>query len=308
MRIRPTHISVMLLSAVILLLPIVLHVPNPYGNAVVQEVHETSHTVLFFLAQMVFLIIVRRRRPHWPLVPLMLATALLATVIGGLIEIIQPYFNRSRSWEDLGRDVLGIVAACGVFYGFYCRSKTTKALAWGAALMVLVVAFTPLAKAWQRQWVRDQAFPLLTNFDTPAMRYHIGRTEYARIRFVEAPEQWQDNQSTVLQVIMPKDTRWSGFALYHPAPDWHGYEQLRFAVFSALEKPTRIAVNIYSVQSGSKVLRYRAFDVQPGLNEFVFDLSKGAPPLRGQHINRLLWYSIAPERDVTLFFDDITLR
>lgn len=307
MRIRRTHVSVMLLSAVILLLPIVLHVPNPYGNPVVQEVHETSHTVLFFLAQMVFLIIVRRRRSHWPLVPLMLGTALLATVIGGLIEIIQPYFNRSRSWEDLGRDALGIAAACGMFYGFYCRSKAAAGLAWLTAVLVLAVAFTPLANAWQRQWLRDQAFPVLTNFDTPAMRYHVGRTEYARIRFVEAPAQWQGNRSTVLEVTMPKATRWSGFALYHPVPDWQGYEQLTFAVFSQSDKPTRIAVNIYSVESGSKVLRYGAFDVKPGLNELALDLTKDTA-LHAQHINRVLWYSIAPERDVVLFVDNIVLR
>lgn len=307
MRIRRTHVTVMLISAVILLLPILLHVPNPYGNPVVQEVHETSHTVLFFFAQLVLLVIARRRRPAWPLWWIMLGTALLATVIGGLIEIVQPYFKRSRSWEDLERDVLGIAAACGVFYSIHCTRRIHKGIALGVTAAVLAVAFAPLATSWQRQWLREQAFPLLTDFDSAVMRYNIGRTEYARIRFVAAPEQWPGNQSTALEVVLPKDTRWSGFAMYHPVPHWRDHQSLVFEVFSPSAKTTRIAVNIYSVESGSKVLRYQAFDVQPGMNEFVFDLSKGTP-LYGQHINRVLWYSIAPERDVTLFFDNIRLR
>ena len=307
MRIRRTHVTVMLISAVILLLPIVLHVPNPYGNPVVQEVHETSHTVLFFLAQLVLLVIARRRRPEWPLWWIMLATALLATVIGGLIEVVQPYFKRSRSWDDLGRDVLGIVAACGVFYGVCAKRQISRWIALGLTAVVLVVAFMPLAKTWQRQWLREQAFPLLTDFDSAAGRYNVGRSEYARIRFVDAPQEWQDNSTTSLEVLMPKDTRWSGFALYHPVPHWRNYQRLAFEVFSPATKTTRIAVNIYSVESGSKVLRYQAFDVEPGLNQFAVDLTKDGP-LYGQYINRVLWYSIAPERDVTLFFDNIRLN
>lgn len=306
MRIRRTHVTVMLISAVILLLPIVLHIPNPYGNPVVQEVHETSHTVLFFFAQLVLLVIARRRRPAWPLLWIMLGTALLATTIGGLIEVVQPYFKRSRSWDDLGRDVLGIAAACGVFYGIHAKRRIDRGIALGLSVAVLVVAFTPLTKTWQRQWLREQAFPLLTDFDSPAMRYNVGRTEYARIRFV-TPEQWEGNSSTSLEVLMPKDTRWSGFAIYHPVPHWRNYRRLAFEVFSPSTKATRIAVNIYSVESGSKVLRYQAFDVEPGLNQLAVDLT-GDGPLHGQYINRVLWYSIAPERDVTLFFDNIVLR
>jgi VanZ family protein len=307
MRIRRTHVTVMLISAVILLLPIVLHIPNPYGNPVVQEVHETSHTVLFFFAQLVLLVIGRRRRPEWPLWWIMLGTALLATTIGGLIEVVQPYFKRSRSWDDLGRDVLGIAAACGVFYGVHVKRRACQTVAFGLTTAVLVVAFMPLAKTWQRQWLREQAFPLLTNFDSAAMRYNVGRTEYARIRFVNAPEPWQSNRSTVLEVLMPKDTRWSGFALYHPVPHWRNYRYFAFEVFSPSTKATRIAVNIYSVESGSKVVRYQAFDIEPGLNQLAIDLTRDGP-LHGQYINRVLWYSIAPERDVTLFFDNIVLR
>lgn len=307
MIIRRTHVIFMLIAALILMLPIVLHVPNPYGNPVVQEVHETSHTVLFFIAQLALLLIVRRRRPDWPLLVVIAGTALLTTAIGGLIELIQPYFKRSRSWDDLWRDVLGIIAGCGVFYCFYSRQWVLRGVALAAAGVTLTVAFTPIAKTWHRQWLQGQSFPILADFENPLLRNWIGRTEYARIRVGAAPAEWADNHSEVLEVLMPKDTRWSGFTLYHPVPHWDGYRGLRFEVFSNSSKPTRIAMNIYSVASGQKVLRYHAFTVQPGFNEFAADLRDGAPPIEGQYISRILIYSIAPDRDVTLFFDNIRL-
>jgi hypothetical protein len=307
MRIRRTHVLFTLIAALILMLPIVLRVPNPYGNPVVQEVHETSHTVLFFIAQLVLLMIVRRRRPAWPLWLVILGTAALATAIGGLIELIQPYFKRSRSWDDLWRDVQGIIAACGVFYCFSAKQWSLRGVGLAIAGVTLVIAFAPLGKAWQRQWLLHQAFPVLADFEDPLLRKWIGRTEYARIRVTPAPDEWADNHGDVLEVFMPKDTRWSGFTLYHPVPHWRGYRNLHFDVFSTSNKSTRIAMNIYSVASGNKVLRYYAFTVEPGLNTFTADLHDGAPPVEGQYISRLLLYSIAPDRDHTLFFDDIRL-
>lgn len=307
MRIRRTHITFLLVVALILMLPLVLRVPNPYGNPVVKEVHETSHSVLFFFGHLVLLMMVRQRRRMWPVLPMIAGTALLSTAIGGLIELIQPYFQRTRSWDDLARDVWGIVAACGVFYCFYTRSRSAKGVALTLTAVVLVVAFTPLAKTWHRQWLRDQAFPVLADFEDPLLRPDLGRTEYARIRFGTAPEEWEGNQSEVLEVFMPKDTRWSGFTLYHPVPHWRGYDQIAFEVFSVSDRPTRIAMNIYSVESGNKVLRYHSFGVEPGFNEFVVNLKDGKS-VEGQYISRILWYSIAPDRDVTLYFDNIRLQ
>jgi len=307
MRIRRTHITFLLVVALILMLPLVLRVPNPYGNPVVKEVHETSHSVLFFFGHLVLLMMVRQRRRMWPVLPMIAGTALLSTAIGGLIELIQPYFQRTRSWDDLARDVWGIVAACGVFYCFYAPNRPMKGASLALAAVALVAAFTPLAQTWQRQFLRDQAFPILADFENPLLRRDLGRTEYARIRFGTAPEGWVGNQSEVLEVFMPKDTRWSGFTLYHPVPHWRGYDQIAFEVFSVSDRPTRIAMNIYSVESGNKVLRYHSFGVEPGFNEFVVNLKDGKS-VEGQYISRILWYSIAPDRDVTLYFDNIRLQ
>ena len=74
MRIRRTHITLTLISVLLFLFPLVLHVPNPYGNPVIQEVHETSHTILFFFAQLALMVVVRRCRSEWSLVWVVLGT------------------------------------------------------------------------------------------------------------------------------------------------------------------------------------------------------------------------------------------
>lgn len=309
MRISRTHIAVAAISVGILLLPIILHIPNPYGNPVIKEVHETSHTVLFFFAQLALMVIVKKRRPEWRLASIMLGTALLTACLGGAIELVQPFVNRSRSWNDFGRDLWGIIAASGLYYGWRLRRRAAliKGAAITVSLLALVLAFTPLLSEMRKQWLRDRAFPMLMDFETPALRQKIGRTEYGRIKFGPAPEGWTGNRSQVVEVTMPKATRWSGFTHYHPVPNWKGFRQLTFEVFSPDEKPTRIALNIYSPESGDKVLRYHAFDIHQGENQLTVDLTT-APLLEGHHINRLLWYSISPERDVTLYFDNIRLQ
>lgn len=309
MRISSSRLAIALISSGLLLLPILFRIPNPYGNQVMQEVHETSHTILFFFAQLALMLIVQKRRPEWPLAYVMLGTGFACVCLGGLIELIQPYFQRSRSWIDLGRDVWGILAASGLYYGWQLprRAPLVRSAAIGVSVLALFIAFTPIADALYRQWVRDRTFPVLIDFDNKTVRRLVGRAEYGRISFVPAPPDWTGNETLTAEVIMPKATRWSGFALYQPTPDWGGFSQMSFEVFSPLEKPARIAMNIYSVESKNKVLRYHSFEVQPGLNKFSVSLTND-PPVRGHYISRILWYSIAPEQDVTLYFDNVRLE
>lgn len=308
MKFTRSRLAIVLVLGGILLLPILFRVPNPYGNQVMQEVHETSHTVLFFFAQLALMLIVHKRRPQWPLGYIMLGTALVCVFLGGVIELIQPYFHRSRSLKDLGRDIWGILAASGLYFGWQLprRAPLLRSLAIGVSFLAFAIAFTPIVTAAHRHWVRDKAFPLLMDFDNAEMRKSIGRAEYGRIKFVPAPADWEGNNTLTAEVLMPKDTRWSGFVLYNPSPRWTGFSQMAFEVYSPLEKTIRIAVNLYSVETRNNFLRYQTFDVKPGLNRFALNLGD-SEKLKAHYINRVLWYSITPERDITLYFDNIQL-
>lgn len=293
--------------ATLLLTPLALKVPNPYGNQLVRELHEASHTVLFFVVQLALLLYLRIKRPQWRLLHLMLGTTLLSLTLGGIIELVQPFFHRSRSWGDMERNLLGILGACATFYALKSRAGRRRSIAaMVLTLCVLLSAFHPLLQAAHKQALRDRDFPLLMNFDSPATRSYVGRTARAKVHFEAAPDQWQGNSSTVARVTMPGSVRWSGMVLYDPWHDWSHYQALRFEVFSPHKETVKIAVNIYSAENGPKILRYKSFEVLPGINNFRMELTTGAP-LAQHHITSVSWYSITEGRDLELYFDNMHL-
>lgn len=308
MRLSNARIEFVVVILFLITLPIALRIPNPYGNPLIQEVHETSHTVLFFFAQLWLMFYTKRLKPSWSLSLTVLSTACLTAVIGGLIEIIQPHFNRSGNWRDWLRDLLGILGAAGLYLGWHAKHShlLIRVSGYSVAFLAVGLSLIPITSTAHRQWMRYQQFPVLMDFEAATLNRLLRRAEYGKLKVMPAPQSWSENDSQVLRVTMPKATRWSGFVLFQPFPYWDGYRELKFQVFSESPELTRIALNIYSVETRNAVLRYRAFDVKQGLNEFSVDLSEGKP-IQDHHINRLLWYSITPERDVVLYFDHIHL-
>ncbi len=298
--------------AALLYAPLALRVPNPYGSQLIREVHEASHTVLFFIVQITLLLYLRRTRPHWNLAYLMLGTALFSLTFGGIIELVQPLLQRERSWDDMGRNLFGIAGACAAFYATRTRlphpiTRRRRAAALGLAGAVLLGGFWPLLMAGYKQVLRDRDFPLLMNFDQPVTRGYVGRAARGKVKFQRAPAAWTDNPSQVARVWMPATARWSGFVLYNPWHDWSRFKALRFEVYSPHGQTVQIAVNIYSAENGMKILRYKAFDVGPGFNDFTMDLTTGAS-LEQHHITSVSWYSITKGQDLELYFDNLRLQ
>jgi hypothetical protein len=293
--------------AALLLAPLALRLPNPYGSELLLELNETSHTVLFFLVQLALLHYLRTTRPDWRTIRLMFVTVGLCLVFGGAIELIQPLLRRSRSWEDMGRNLLGVVGACGVFLAVRGPAGWRSKLSLGLAVLVLVSSLLPLLNAFHRQTLRDRDFPLLMDFDRAETRSYVGRASHSKLLIEAAPKEWPDNSTQVARVTMPSAARWSGFVLRHPHPDWSKFGSLRFDVLSHHAEAVKIAVNIYSAENGTKILRYKSFTVAPGLNHFAMDLTKGVS-LEQHHITSVSWYSVTKGQDLELFFDNLHLK
>lgn len=295
------------LFLVLLALPLVLRVPNPHGDALGLELHEAGHTVLFFIVQLALLLYLRATRPHWPLLPLMLICGICSMTSGVVIELVQPLVDRSRSWGDLVRNLLGILGATGVFHALTVRRIHWRLTSLVFTAAVLGIAAWPVLGVLRHQALRDIAFPLLMDFEHPKLRAYSIKRARAQVFFEDAPQAWGTNSTTVARVFMPADMRWPGFVLRRPQNDWSQFNTLRFEVFSPHEDTVEIAVNIYSSEYKLKPLRYKAFKVEPGLNDLTMDLSTGSP-LAEHHITWVSWYSISSGRDLELFFDNLRLE
>lgn len=303
---RSTVLLVPVMAA-LLLAPLALRMPNPYGSELLLELHETSHTLLFFVVQLTLLFYLRSARAHWrPLTLVLVATALSLTG-GGAIELVQPLLERSRSWADMGRNLLGVLSASGVFLAVTRPAGRMRALFLLLAALVLSGAFWPLVNSLNRQMQRDRDFPLLMDFDEPATLSYVRRASRSRLSFEPAPPEWEGNNTQVARVTMPSDARWSGFVLRHPGHSWAEFGKLRFEVFSRHPDTVRIGVNLYSAENGRKTLRYQAFSVAPGLNDLSMNLTTGTS-LEQHHITSVSWYSVSKGQDLELFFDNLRLE
>jgi hypothetical protein len=293
-------------TGALLLAPLALRMPNPYGDELIFELHEASHTVLFFVVQLAILFYLRALCPAWRTTTLMLVTTALCLSFGGLVELVQPLLQRSSSWEDMGRNFFGILAACGTFLALTSRGWF-RVTALAMVVLVLLGSTLPLMKAVHRQVLRNRDFPVLMDFDRPATLPYVIRAARSKLVIEDAPKAWIGNNTRVARVTMPATARWSGFVLRHPRHGWAKFNVLRFEVFSFHPVAVDIGVNFYSAENGRKVLRYKSFSVAPGLNVLAVDLTTGAP-LDQHHIVSVSWYSISKGQDLELFFDNLRLE
>lgn len=66
----------------------------------------------------VALLVVLARPRWWP------GVLLGGALLGGLVELVQPYFGRGEQWSDLAGDVAGLAAGCGL--GLVLRGLGTR--------------------------------------------------------------------------------------------------------------------------------------------------------------------------------------
>jgi hypothetical protein len=307
MRLSPTALFVLPILAAVLLSPLVLRLPNPYASVLINELHDALHTVLYFVADLFIFFLVRYRRPQWRLVPVILSVALCSLAVGGAVELIQPLLGRSGSWADMLRNALGVISACVTFYAIALWRRWRSLWLLGFALALLLFGFTSLIQSAYRQILRDRDFPLLMDFERASTRSYVGRIGRSRVHFMRAPMDWSSNTSLVARVLMAPAPSWSGLVIFNPNTNWSTFSRLNFDVYSPYKIPVRIASNLYSAENRGKLVRYKSFEVSPGVNHLSWDLS-GGDSLAKHHITRVSWYSIMQQGDIELYFDNFRLN
>jgi len=88
-------------------------------------------------------------------------------VVGGIIELIQPYFGRTARWRDLGIDLVG--GLLGLMFLAPARrglSRRVLTLAQIAVVAAAVMVFSgPVVTIWDMRQASKQ-FPVLGDFET----------------------------------------------------------------------------------------------------------------------------------------------
>jgi len=134
------------------------------GSAVYQ-LYGFAHLAFFMLMALGL-----SRLPDLARRPFLFQFALIVFVVlfvGGIIEVIQPYFGRTASWRDLGIDLLG--ALLGVMFLAPARRSLGRGLlAFGQFAVVAVgimVFYGPIVTLWDMRQA-SRKFPMLGDFET----------------------------------------------------------------------------------------------------------------------------------------------
>jgi hypothetical protein len=221
----------------------------------------------------------------------------LYNLTGAACFIVIAAALRPALWRTLGRD--GPVAARLMLIG---------------AVLVLGLILMPLAGAAWSYAMRAAAFPVLADLAGGWQRpfLNVARSELSR---VPAPEGWVEQSGNKVAKLTFFDAPWPGVTVREPRPDWSGYDAFRFQVWSGLESPVEI---VLQVDDSHRHRPHRdrfngSFIVMPGLNDFSVSLETIARGPRDRtldlaDIRQFIVFSRRPEEPFDLYFSRFWLE
>jgi VanZ family protein len=239
----------LVLFSVVILVTTFVYLP---GNSMfMQELQNTGHTFVFGITALISIHWLRRssgKENSQPLYHYIMVLA-LCLFAGAAVEFLQIFTASDADINDVIRDAAGIVACLG-FYAIFDKGlmsklrERRKIAKTGVALvssLVLISALYPLVRVTMVYIEREAAFPVLVDFSSGWWRNFIA-AEHAQINIVAAPVQWREMPGKPVARITLLVGPYPGLELIEPQPDWSGYSNLNFKVFS--ENPASMLLTI----------------------------------------------------------------
>ncbi len=233
------HRAALLATLVVTLSGIALVAKFPSQPLIFVELNNAAHAPVFGALAFVWLSILRRYSAldRWLQY---LAAFAFSVAIGGLIELIQPAFDRGSETQDLVTDVLGAFAGLAAIAAFEMRRP------WLLLTMVvaLVPVLWPVGEAVMAYRVRAKAFPTLLGYDAPAERYFI-HSNGITIDTARLPSGWNRDDDPQSLRIRIRGGRFPRLALIEPQPDWRGYSRLMLDVTNPEDRPLTLTLRVH---------------------------------------------------------------
>ena len=211
------------------------------------------------------------------------AVLMIPFLFGVLIEVVQSQVDRHPSLYDLWTDVLGIVVALLLYLSWKIRAISVNKALLAASALITIALSQPLYWSWL-YWERQQAMPDLLNINSP-LRVLLLNVNGEPINVVEIMDAEQTLLATKLAIKVPLyGSRWAGIKWREPEPDWRGYTDLTFEIYSPLDYRQKVALRIHDQQHDNQYHdRYnKSFDLYPGYNQFEIKLEDIESQLTGR--------------------------
>lgn len=215
----------MTLAPALALVTVLLLIPLPVEQivrrwpALLGEIENAAHPLVFaWLAWLGFRVL-RRRMPAPDRRPYLLAFAI--TVLFGLItEIVQALVGRDSAWIDLRNDALGALFALALIArneNFAVRQRAAHWLFTSIATACVLLALAPLA------WTA---------------------TAYL-YRYSQSPVLWQEHSALLQRFSVWQTGRYEGLEIKELAGDWRGYSHLEVEGVATGDDPVEVNIRVH---------------------------------------------------------------
>lgn len=246
------------------------------------------------------------RRPFLSQFLIIMSVVLL---VGGFIELVQPYFGRTSRLGDLGIDLLG--AFLGIMFLLPSRRTLRRGvLAFGqsvALALTAVISYGPITTLWDMRQASKQ-FPILSDFETglETKRWCSGEIFKGIARHGERS----------LKVSMGTE-KYAGTTLSRSFGDWRGYLTFAFSIYNPDRDPLPITVSIRDEEHFRRGGEYndrfnRVYTMKQGWNDVSIPIAdiENVPSGRKMELNHLsevVIFMVDPPAPCVMYLDYVRL-
>lgn len=299
---------------VLISLPLFARFPMPVGNYVMHQINESGHTALFFtlhLGLILFWVHFAPERVQFRERRIVMLFGLsLFSFTGGIgIEWLQGFVGRDRSWMDVSRNLLGIIAADMAYWSWQRRLDSGGPIRkWPLVVTALcfLLGFSTVFYWSIAQRERDKIYPVLADFEQPVMDLYMRTYLFAEAEFEPAPSGWEDNTSRVARLHFPGSKRWNGFMLKGMRPDWTAFSEVVFELYSDYSDAVEIGVDLRA-DGYRKSVRRKTYTLSPGVNHIRYPIA-GEPAIAELQITDIVWFTMERDRELVLWLDNVRLE
>lgn len=294
----------------------------PSDTMLWREIGNAGHIPLFGLLSLVLLWLSRALlgdRIHSVIIHYFISFV-VTSGLGFATEFMQWFTPRDADFWDIVRDVIGALVFLTMYHVFERgvgrrRISPKKRLTLAAvALMLLLIGLSPVL-AWSGAYLyRAGQAPLICGFESPWDRL-FWSGHHAEIDMVLPPPGWSGQSSSTVARVRFVSATYPEFYYREPIPDWRGYSQFIFDIFSPADTAVHLSLRIEDVHHTD------AFDdrfnvtmtIAPGFSTVKVDLAEivEAPASRKMDMASIYAFSLfghKPQMPFLLYLDNFRLE
>ncbi|MFT6925926.1 MAG: putative membrane protein YwzB [Psychromonas sp.] len=246
---------------------------------------------------------------------------LLTLIIGGGIELLQPFFSRSAQLGDLYSDLFGAFFAY-LFFGNFNKNNNNFLIASRFLYIILLLYLMfPAMQTVKDEFETRIDFPIIAKFDSSSeLTRWKADLPLSIVNSSELPvTRKSDTNLMKITFAAEKDSR---AVLRFFAGNWQGYKQIKFSFFNPNQELLKVRLIITDQNYDKSTSENHTSNqndrfgkwllIDPGWNEYFVDLTdiENAPTERDMDLSNIAgvdFYMYKLKEPIILYVDNIEL-